>query len=159
MGHIPVSGKAVQAKSPIWSSKRLKERARSIFISVLPRCRRHGAIEEEINGEWQTSIEGTTDYYHVLVALNGKNHFRLVGISEKKSYLKLNEVFVFSDGELPDWVQQWEPTPKKADLLLLVAHPDDELIFFGGTIPTYAVEKNMNVVGRVHELFQYDAPQ
>ena len=53
---------------------------------------------------------------------------------------------VFSDGELPDWVQQWEPTPKKADLLLLVAHPDDELIFFGGTIPTYAVEKNMNVV-------------
>ena len=104
------------------------------------------SIEEEINGEWQTSIEGTTDYYHVLVALNGKNHFRLVGISEKKSYLKLNEVFVFSDGELPDWVQQWEPTPKKADLLLLVAHPDDELIFFGGTIPTYAVEKNMNVV-------------
>ena len=60
------------------------------------------SIEEEINGEWQTSIEGTTDYYHVLVALNGKNHFRLVGISEKKSYLKLNEVFVFSDGELPD---------------------------------------------------------
>lgn len=58
----------------------------------------------------------------------------------------MNEVFVFSDGELPDWVQQWEPTPKKADLLLLVAHPDDELIFFGGTIPTYAVEKNMNVV-------------
>lgn len=104
------------------------------------------SIEEEINGEWQTSIEGTTDYYHVLVALNGKKHFRLVGISEKKSYLKLNEVFVFSDGELPDWVQQWEPTPKKADLLLLVAHPDDELIFFGGTIPTYAVEKNMNVV-------------
>lgn len=31
-------------------------------------------------------------------------------------------------------------------MLLLVAHPDDELIFFGGTIPTYAVEKNMNVV-------------
>ena len=24
------------------------------------------SIEEEINGEWQTSIEGTTDYYHVL---------------------------------------------------------------------------------------------
>ena len=30
--------------------------------------------------------------------------------------------------------------------LVVVAHPDDELIFFGGTIPTYAVEKNMNVV-------------
>lgn len=89
---------------------------------------------------------GNNRLLFVLVALNGKNHFRLVGISEKKSYLKLNEVFVFSDGDCLDWVQQWEPTPKKADLLLLVAHPDDELIFFGGTIPTYAVEKNMNVV-------------
>ena len=43
-------------------------------------------------------------------------------------------------------MQRWEPTPEKADLLLLVAHPDDELIFFGGTIPTYAVERGMNVV-------------
>lgn len=116
-------------------------------------------IEEEINGEWQTSIEGTTDYYHVLVALNGKNHFRLVGISEKKSYLKLNEVFVFSDGELPDWVQQWEPTPKKADLLLLVAHPDDELIFFGGSHSHLCSGKEYERRCRVHELFQYDAPQ
>ena len=93
--YIPVSGKAVQAKSPIWSSKRLKERARSIFYICFAEMPEAWSIEEEINGEWQTSIEGTTDYYHVLVALNGKNHFRLVGISEKKSYLKLNEVFVF----------------------------------------------------------------
>ena len=103
-------------------------------------------IEEEIDGEWQTCANGTRDYYHVVVELNGKTHFRLAGISEKESYLKINEVFVFSEGDLPDWVQRWEPTPEKADLLLLVAHPDDELIFFGGTIPTYAAERNMNVI-------------
>ena len=46
-GAYTISGKAVQTKSPIWSSKRLKERARSIFISVLPRCRRHGALKKK----------------------------------------------------------------------------------------------------------------
>ena len=34
----------------------------------------------------------------------------------------------------------------KADLLVLATHPDDELIFFGGTIPTYAVEREKSVV-------------
>ena len=104
------------------------------------------AIEEEIDGEWMPFIEGTQDYVHVLLELNGKTHFRLVETSGKKTYLKINEVYVFGEGDLPDWVQRWQPTPEKADLLLLVAHPDDELIFFGGTIPTYAAERGMNVV-------------
>ena len=29
---------------------------------------------------------------------------------------------------------------------MLATHPDDELIFFGGTIPTYAVEREKSVV-------------
>ena len=34
---------------------------------------------------------------------------------------------------------------EKADLLFLIAHPDDELLFTGGAIPTYAVEKGKQV--------------
>lgn len=104
------------------------------------------SVETETDGEWRTLLNGSKDYMHVLLELDGQTHFRIVGDSGKESYLKINEVFVFGDGDLPDWVQRWEPTPEKADLLLLVAHPDDELIFFGGTIPTYAVERGMNVV-------------
>lgn len=104
------------------------------------------SVETETDGEWRTLLNGSRDYMHVLLELDGQTHFRIVGDSGKESYLKINEVFVFGDGDLPDWVQRWEPTPEKADLLLLVAHPDDELIFFGGTIPTYAVERGMNVV-------------
>jgi LmbE family N-acetylglucosaminyl deacetylase len=78
--------------------------------------------------------------------LNGKTHFRLIDTAGNQAKFKINEIFVFSEGELPEWVQRWEPTHEKADMLLLVAHPDDELIFFGGTIPTYAVERGMNVV-------------
>lgn len=104
------------------------------------------AIEEKTDGKWQTVAEGSRDYDHALVELGEKSHFRLVEDSGITTRLKINEVFVFGEGELPDWVQRWEPTPEKADLLVLAAHPDDELIFFGGTIPTYAAERKMNVV-------------
>ena len=104
------------------------------------------AVEEEADGEWRLLADGSCDYYHAVVELGGKTHFRLIDTSGKKAQFKINEVFVFGEGTLPDWVQQWEPTVEKADLLVLAAHPDDELIFFGGTIPTYAVERDLNVV-------------
>ena len=37
-------------------------------------------------------------------------------------------------------VQQWQAPLEKADLLALAAHPDDEILFLGGTIPYYAGE-------------------
>lgn len=104
------------------------------------------AVEEKIDGKWQVVADGSKDYIHALVELNGQNRFRIVENSGITTRLKLNEVFVFGAGDLPDWVQRWEPTVEKADLLVLATHPDDELIFFGGTIPTYAVEQKKNVV-------------
>ena len=59
--------------------------------------------------------------------------------------LSLAEVHVFGEGELPAWVQRWQPPHEKADLLLISAHPDDELLFMGGTIPYYAGERGMAV--------------
>ncbi len=104
------------------------------------------AVEERVDGKWRVVAEGGTDYLHALVELNGQRHFRIVENSGVTTRLKFNEVFVFSEGELPDWVQRWQPTAEKADLLVLATHPDDELIFFGGTIPTYAVEREKSVV-------------
>lgn len=46
---------------------------------------------------------------------------------------------VYSSGTLPDDVQVWNPPVDKADLMVVSAHQDDELIFMGGTIPYYAV--------------------
>ena len=83
------------------------------------------AIEEEVNGEWKTLVEGRYDYHHVLLELGGKTHFRLIDTSGKNTKFKINELYVFTASELPDWVQRWEPTPEKADMLVLSAHPDD----------------------------------
>ena len=59
--------------------------------------------------------------------------------------LILAEAHVFGEGETPDWVQQWQPPLEKADLLLISAHPDDEILFMGGTIPYYAGERGLAV--------------
>jgi len=59
--------------------------------------------------------------------------------------MQLSEVTLFSEGLLPEEIHVWQPPLKKADLLVVSAHCDDELIFFGGTIPYYAGERALAV--------------
>ena len=97
--------------------------------------------------DWFTAVPGDTRFLHAYVALpQPAQHVRLAVTSEKKTALRINDLFVLSEGDLPDWVQVWQPTEEKADILFLSMHPDDELIFFGGAIPTYAVEQQRKVV-------------
>ena len=62
----------------------------------------------------------------------------------EESGLTLCDIYAFSEGLLPDWVQCWEPPCETADLLLFSTHADDEYIFFGGIIPD-AVDKGLAV--------------
>ena len=57
----------------------------------------------------------------------------------------LTEVYAFTEGTLPKWVQVWDPPCDRADLLVLPAHADDELLWFGGAIPYYAGEMGYKV--------------
>lgn len=58
----------------------------------------------------------------------------------------LNELRLFSPGELPGWVQRWNTIPEGgADLLLLSTHGDDEQLFFAGLLPWYAGEQGKRV--------------
>ena len=97
--------------------------------------------------DWFTAVPGDTRFLHAYVALpQPAQHVRLAVTSEKKTALRINDLFVLSEGDLPDWVQVWQPTEEKADILFLSTHPVDELMFFGGAIPTYAVEQQRKVV-------------
>ena len=70
------------------------------------------------------------------------------------------DIYAFSDGELPSWVQQWKSPCEQADLLLLSSHSDDEQLFFAGVLPYYAIERQLNVqVAYIVQHFEaYGAP-
>ncbi len=96
---------------------------------------------------WVTLFMGDTRFLHAYIALpEPAKSLRIAVTDGKKTSLRINELFLFGPGEAPEWVQQWEPTQEKADLLVMVAHPDDELLFMGGTIPHYAVALQRRVV-------------
>ena len=89
---------------------------------------------------WETLKEGDTRFHHVFYELDGLNTVRIQATTEGTIEFGFNEIFVFGEGKIPDWVQRWEEPVEKADIMFLAAHPDDELLFFGGAIPTYAAE-------------------
>ena len=105
------------------------------------------SIETVSGGKWTAVATPTDGYYHVFVPLYGLTMFRInVTDSDFPQELAINEIRLFSKGDIPDWVQRWQPTQEDADLMFLVTHPDDELMFMGGAIPTYAVEQQRKVV-------------
>ncbi|MBE5869091.1 MAG: PIG-L family deacetylase [Lachnospiraceae bacterium] len=72
------------------------------------------------------------------------------GYSELKLHMpeggaRICEIHIFEEGELPDWVQVWQPPCEKADIIMVSSHADDEILFFGGIIPTYYVGQGAKV--------------
>ncbi|MHB8963678.1 MAG: PIG-L deacetylase family protein, partial [Saccharofermentanales bacterium] len=63
----------------------------------------------------------------------------------------------YSRGSPPEHVQQWAPPLEKADMLVLPTHADDELLYFGGVLPTYAGEQKKKV--QVAYLTYHDTPR
>ena len=55
------------------------------------------------------------------------------------------DIYVFSEGELPEWVQKWNTPCEEADLMLISSHSDDEQLFFAGVLPYYAIERKLEV--------------
>ena len=110
-------------------------------------------IFDRIYGQWTLS-DGITD------AVCGKNGFlheyvdaaELFGYSPTSLTLtfsghdcSLSELHLFGDGEVPGWVQRWEPPCEEADLMLTSTHIDDEQLFFAGILPYYAGERDLAV--------------
>ena len=106
-------------------------------------------IQKKDGEDWVTVAEGDPLYYHAYYELDGLKKIRILSTAEKKNVLGFNEIYAFGEGETPDWVQRWQPPAEKADLLFLIAHPDDELLFTGGAIPTYGAERG-NIVQVVY---------
>lgn len=104
------------------------------------------AVQAKKDGQWTTVAQGAGKYAHEYLELDGLTEFRIRPVSEKSMAMTLLDIRVFGEGEVPAWVNRWQDAPGKVDLLVLSAHPDDEFLFYGGTIPYYAAERDMDVV-------------
>ena len=91
-------------------------------------------------GEWVTAAETDGDFFVDYVALPGVSECRLLNRTDSKKQLSLVELTVLTPGRLPKEIQIWQKA-EKVDLMLIAGHPDDELLWFGGLLPTYAGQK------------------
>ena len=100
---------------------------------------------EKSGGEWETLYEGDTRFHHMYYPIDGYKHLRVYVPDKGKTTMGFNEVFAFGEGEIPDWVQQWEPVPEKTEMLFLATHPDDDILFLGSVIAWYGIEKQRDI--------------
>ena len=116
-----------------------------LYLCFRTNVKNYGIPDYEIQADrgngWEKLLDGNTDCLHMFYELDGETRIRIQAVSEKKTTLGFNEISVFGEGQTPEWVQRWEPTPEKTDLMFVFAQPDDELLFLGGSIPVYAVER------------------
>ncbi|MBR1584084.1 MAG: PIG-L family deacetylase [Clostridia bacterium] len=104
-------------------------------------------VQAKRSGKWVTVYTSEGKYAHEYAKLKkGETEIRIRPTGTKQVALTISEIFAYGKGTVPSSVQQWQDAPKKADLLVISAHPDDEILFLGGAIPTYAGERKMNVV-------------
>lgn len=85
---------------------------------------------------------GKQGFLHEYVAVDGLPTSLVLDFPEGTV---IADVYVFSKGEIPDWVQVWETPCENADLLLVSSHSDDEQLFFAGVLPYYAGELGYEV--------------
>lgn len=95
------------------------------------------------NTTGQTMTAGTYDFIHEFIDLEAA--FGAAPASVTLDFANgtviLSEIYVFSSGEVPDFVQKWEPPLDGcADILMLPTHGDDDQLYFAGLLPYYAGE-------------------
>ena len=104
-------------------------------------------LEAMRDGAWTAIAHGgASGYVHEYLPVPGDERVLRIVPEAGGAPFGMTELFVLGEGEVPGWVQRWEPTVEKADLMILCAHPDDEFLYMGGTIPTYAGERKLRVL-------------
>ena len=69
-----------------------------------------------------------------------------VTIRFESGSVSLSEIYVFSVGQTPDFVQKWAPPlDGGADILMFPTHGDDDQLYFAGLLPLYAGELGLRV--------------
>lgn len=101
-----------------------------------------------VPGEWTLIADGKEikcgkeGFLHEYVELSGKPTEVQIKADHE---VTVCDIDVYGEGELPASVQRWEPSCEKADFLVFATHADDEILFLGGVLATYAGGRQLSV--------------
>lgn len=108
----------------------------------------YGAYTVTDNGTGKAHTAGTAGFLHDFVDLTAAfgTAPKSVTIHFENGSVKLYELYVYTEGNVPESVQKWQtPADGQTDLVLFSAHGDDEQLFFAGVLPYYAGELGYQV--------------
>lgn len=88
-------------------------------------------------------ICGQNGFLHEYISLDSPTTDAIINIP--KNNTRISDIRIFSEGLLPEDVQIWNPPCERADILLVPAHADDEILFLGGIIPAYSVVQEAQI--------------
>ncbi len=85
----------------------------------------------------KSNVIGENDFLHEYINVQEK-----IGVNKEvninyENDVKIADIYVLGNGELPSYVEVWHNPVNEADLLLFSTHSDDEQLFFLGLLPTY----------------------
>lgn len=97
-------------------------------------------------------------FLHELISLKSSANEVIFNVGE----IEICDIFVFTEGELPSFVQQFMLPYEKCDLLVFPTHADDDTLYFGIPMTIYAdqgyriqvayLTNHLDTIDRPHEL-------
>lgn len=113
-----------------------------IFGSV---CGEYVITDADTGKALTVGKEGYLHEYIDLVSLFGKGLKNIV-LNFKNGKVKLGEIYAFSLGRVPSFVEKWgRDVERQTDLVLFSAHADDDQLYFAGLLPYYTTYKGYKV--------------
>ena len=113
--------------------------ASGVMVQMYEHPHAWGLQIKDAEGNWTDAGHTDGSYLAEYLPLpEGTTVFRVANAPGEKRHFYLAELRVYGEGELPPEAQVWQEPASKADLMLLVAHADDEVLWFGGALPRYA---------------------
>lgn len=100
--------------------------------------------EYDAAGNLVNTVSGNTSRWNdVITVTDATRSVRVCPAGSEE--VVLNSLYAYGAGEVPDF-HPFEPTPEKADYMLFAMHPDDDVLFLGGLIPTYTAAEGRECV-------------
>lgn len=109
----------------------------------------HGEFTVTNNDSGETRTFGENNFLHAFLDIEAAfgAAAKSLTIDFGENDALVNELRVFTSGQVPQTVQRWDmPEENEMDLLLFSTHGDDEQLFFAGILPYYGTELGYEVL-------------